>query len=123
MIIVLIFVKDVTAHMGTSFNVKLQTGFFERTPYTLNAKAEGLVFKPSAKNGAAVPIPAAGIKSIVFYEANRKMEIQTNELTEAYFANDADWFEAMMALKETLGMKIVCEMNQAMRKGADQTQA
>jgi len=40
------------------------------------------------------------------------MEIHTNELTEAYFANESNWLGAMKTVKETLGMKIVCEFNQ-----------
>lgn len=105
--------------MGTSINVKLQTGFFERTPCKLKATNEGLILKPSARNSAAFPIHAASIRSIVFYEANLKMEIHTDELTEAYFANDDEWLDAMMALKETLGMKIVCELNRTNKKGDD----
>jgi len=51
------------------------------------------------------------IKEITFYEARLKMEIQTKELTDAYFANESDWIDAMKAIKETFGIKIFCELN------------
>ena len=97
--------------MKTSVKVKLQTGYFERTPCRLKAVAEGVAFKPSTKGGGEISISAASIKSVTFYEANLKMEIQTDCLTEAYFANENDWLDAMRALREVLGMKITCEMN------------
>ena len=97
--------------MEPSVTVKLQTGFFERTDFKLMITAEGLTFKPVAKGDAKISIPIGSIKEITFYEARLKMEIQTKELTDAYFANESDWIDAMKAIKETFGIKIFCELN------------
>ena len=98
--------------MKTSVNVKVQTGFFERTDFKLKAAAEGLTFTPAEKDGAAISIPAARIRSIIFHEVRLRVEILADGLTEAYFANADDWLDALKTAKETLGMKIVCEMKQ-----------
>ena len=97
--------------MKPSVTVKLQTGFFERTDFELKFTAEGLTFKPVAKDGDKITIPAGSIKEITFYEAKLKMEVQTKEITDAYFANENDWLGAMKAIKEALGIKIFCELN------------
>ena len=94
-----------------SVAVKLQTGFFERTSFELTVTAEGLTFRRAAKNDDIVTIPAGSIKEIVFYEAKLKMEVQTKEITDAYFANESDWLDVMKTIKETLGIKIFCELN------------
>jgi len=94
-----------------SVTVKLQTGFFERTDFELIIKAEGLTFMPVDKDNNKISIPAGSIKEITFYEAKLKMEIQTKDLTDAYFANESDWFDAMKAIKDTIGIKIFCELN------------
>jgi len=91
--------------------VKLQTGFFKRSDYKLLITAEELTFKPVSKGDDKISIPAGSIKEITFVEAKLKMEIQTKELTDAYFANESDWLDAMKAIKETLGIKIFCELN------------
>ena len=91
--------------------VSLQTSFFERTPYKLRTTAEGLVFTPTRKICSTLSIPAADIVSVVFYEKRLKLEIEAKGTTEMYFANESDWLNAMKLLKETLGVRIVCEMN------------
>ena len=97
--------------MTNSVVVKLQTGFFERTPFKLKITAEGLAFRPSTNNHKALSIPAADIKSVTFYENRLKLEIEARVITEVYFTNSIDWLYAMKALKETLQIKILCEMN------------
>ena len=94
-----------------SVAVKLQTGFFERTDYKLKITAEGLTLTSVAKEKGKISIPAGSIKEITFYEAKLKMEVQTKELTDAYFASESDWLDAMRVLKEKLSVKIICEMN------------
>jgi len=96
--------------MKTSVSTKVQTGFFERTEYKLKASAEALTFEPASNCGAAFSIPASGIRSVTFHEAGLKMEIQADGMTEAHFASADDWSDAMNLIKETLGLKIVCEM-------------
>ena len=91
--------------------VKVHTGYFERIDFKLKAAAEGLTLKPSAKGGVTISIPAETIRSITFYEVMLKMEIQAADLTEVYFKNERDWLESMADVKETLGLKIICEMN------------
>jgi len=97
--------------MKRNVTVKLQTGFFERTDFKLTIKAEGLIFKSIANDDDKISIPAVSIKAITFYETKLKMEIQTKELTDTYFANKNDWLDAIKAIKETLGIKIFCELN------------
>ena len=97
--------------MKTGIAVKLQTGFFERTAHKLKTTTKRVTFSPNAKDGDKISIPAASIKVITFYEAKLKMEIEADDLTEAYFANADDWLDAMSALKENLSVKIICEMN------------
>jgi len=94
-----------------SVAVKLQTGFFERTDYKLKITAEGLTFQPVLKDDDEISIPAWSIREVTFYEAKLKMEIHTKELTDAFFANEGDWLDAMKAIKEALGIKIFCELN------------
>ena len=97
--------------MKTSVTVKLQTGLFEWTNFKLKATAQDLTFKPTAKSVAAISIPASSIRVITFYEEKLKMEIQTDTWTDAYFMNNEDWFETMMALKKALGLKLICEIS------------
>ena len=97
--------------MKTGVTVKLQTGFFERADFELKITAEGLTYKPVAKNTDMISIPAGSIKEITFYEVKLKMEIQTKEITDTYFANASDWVDAMRSIKEKLGIKIFCELN------------
>ena len=97
--------------MKTAINVKIQTGFFERTDFKLKVTAEGLSFQPTAKDRAEISISAQSVKSVTFYELKQKMEIQTDVLTDVYFANESDWLEAMKAMKENIAAKIICEMN------------
>jgi len=97
--------------MNHSVTVKLQTGFFERTDFELQVTAEELTFKPVTKDDDEISIPTGSIKEITFYETKLKMEIQTKELTDTYFATESDWIDAMKAIKETLGIKIFCELN------------
>jgi len=97
--------------MKRNITVKLQTGFFERTDFKLIITAVGLTYKPVAKTGDNISIPSGSIKAITFYEAKLKMEIQTKELSDTYFANKNDWLDAIKAAKETLGIKIFCELN------------
>ena len=97
--------------MKTTINVKIQTGFFERTDFKLKITAEGLTFKPAAKDRADISLSAASVKSVTFYETKLKMEIQSNILTDAYFSNESDWLDAMKAMKENVSAKIICEIN------------
>ena len=97
--------------MKAGVNVKVQTGYFERTDFKMKAGTEGFTFTPAAKGGAAISISAENIKSVTFQEVRLKMEIQANDLTETYFTNAGDWFDTMKVLKEKLGAKVVCEMN------------
>ena len=97
--------------MKRNVTVKLQTGFFERTDFKLKITTEGLTYKSVAKDGENISIPSGSIKAITFYEMKLKMEIQTKELTDTYFANKNDWLDAIKAIKETLGIKIFCELN------------
>ena len=97
--------------MKTSVSVKLQTGFFERTDFELKITAEGLTFKPVAKDNDKFTIPAGNIREIIFIEKQLKMVVQTKEITDAFFANESDWLDSMKAIKETLGVKIICELN------------
>jgi len=95
----------------TTINVKLQTGFFERTDFKLKITAEGLAFKPTAKDRVEISLSAANVKSVTFYEMKRKMEIQSDVLTDVYFASESDWLDAMKAMKENIAAKIICEIN------------
>jgi len=95
----------------TTINVKILTGFFERTDFKLKITAEGLIFKPITKGRADISISAASVKSVTFYETKLKMETQADVLTDAYFANESDWLEAMSAVKENITAKIICEIN------------
>ena len=97
--------------MKTSVDVKIQTGFFERTDFMLNIAAGSLVLKPIAKSGESISIPTSHIKSITFYEMKLKMEIQADVLTDAYFKSEGDWLDAMKALREETGVIIICEVN------------
>jgi len=97
--------------MKTTIPVKLQTGFFERTDFKWKITANGLTFKPAAKGGETISIPAAGIKTITFYETKLRIEIQSDMLTDVYLTNESDWLDAMKALKEKIGVKITCEIN------------
>jgi len=97
--------------MKPSITVKLQTGFFERTDFELTITAEGLTFRRGENDDDKITIPAGSIKEITFYEAKLKMEIQTREITDVYFANVNDWLDAMKAIKQALGIKIFCELN------------
>jgi len=92
-------------------NVKIQTGFFQRTDYILSIAAGSLVLKPIAKSGETISIPTSYIKSITFYETKLKMEIQADVLTDAYFKNEGDWLDAMKVLREETGVIIICEVN------------
>jgi len=95
----------------TAINVKIQTGFFERTDFKLKITAESLALKPTAKDRDEISISAASVKSVTFYGMKLKMEIQTDVLTDAYFANESDWLDAMKAMKEKIAAKIICEIN------------
>ena len=97
--------------MRTTINVKLQTGFFERTDFILLITADNLSFIPTTKDRGDISLHAANIKSVTFYVTKLKMEIQTDVLTDVYFANESDWFDAMKTLKEQTGVKIICEIN------------
>jgi len=97
--------------MTNSVVVKLQTGFFERTPFKLKITAEGLVFKPTTNNRDSLTIPVEDIKSVTFYEKKQKLEVEAKDITEVFFTNESDWLYAMKVFKETLCIKIVCEMN------------
>jgi len=92
-------------------NVKIQTGFFQRTDFTMVIATQGLVFKPNGKGGKTISIPASSIKSVTFYAMKHKMEIQTDVLIDAYFSSESDWLNVMKALQERTGVKITCEMN------------
>ena len=97
--------------MKTTINVKIQTGFFERSDFKMKITADSLTFKPTAKDRVEISISAASVKAVTFYETKLKMEIQSDVLTDAYFANESDWLDAMKALKEKTGVKIICEIN------------
>jgi len=97
--------------MKTGINVKLQTGMFERTDFKMNIAPEGLTFKPSKRGGDTISFPVTSIREITFYGARLQMEVQTNTLTDAFFANGDDFHDAINMLKETLKVKIICEFN------------
>jgi len=94
-----------------AINVKIQTGFFERTDFKLKITADSLTFKPTAKDRSDISISAARVKFVTFYERKLKMEIQADVLTDVYFANESDMLEAMKAMKENIAAKIICEIN------------
>ena len=94
-----------------TINVKIQTGFFERTDFNLKITAESLTFKPIAKDRACISISAASVKSVTLYEMKLKMEIHADVFTDVYFANESDWLDAMKAMKENIAAKIICEIN------------
>jgi len=96
--------------MRDSIAVRLQTGFFERSPYEMHVTTGGLVFRPIAKGCDALSIPAAGIESVTFYEKRLKLEIEAKGITEVYLTDESDWLGAMKAFRESLDTRIVCEM-------------
>ena len=97
--------------MKSGVNVKVRTGYFERMNFKIKIGVDGFTFTPAAKGGTAISIPTASIRSVTFQEVRLKMEIQADDLTETYFSDTGDWFDAIKELKEKLGAKIVCEMN------------
>ena len=97
--------------MSKGINVEVRTGLFARVKYKLKAAADGLTFTPAAKGGDKISIPAASIREITFYEARLQMEVQTNILTDAFFANADDLHDVMNTLKDNTELKIVCEFN------------
>ena len=96
--------------MRDSIAVRLQTGYFERSPYKMHVSAGGLIFHPSTKDCDALSIPIADIESVTFYEKILKLEIEAKVITEVYLANESDWQSAMKAFRESLDTRIVCEM-------------
>jgi len=96
--------------MRDSIAVRLQTGFFERSPYKMHVKAGGLFFQPATKGCEALSIPTAGIESVTFFEKSLKLEIETKGITEVYLTDESDWLAAMKAFRESLDTRIVCEM-------------
>jgi len=96
--------------MKDSIIVRLQTGFFERSPYKMHVTATGLVFKPVSRGRDAITISAAGIESVTFYEKRLKLEIEAKGITEVYLADEADWQGAMKAFRKSLNTRIICEI-------------
>ena len=97
--------------MKPCVRVKLRTGFFQRTDFKLKIAPEGLAFKSVSKDGGDVFISVESIKSVTFFGSNLRMEVSTDTLTDAYFMNESDWLRSMTALKEKLGVKVICEFS------------
>jgi len=96
--------------MRDSIAVRLQTGFFERSPYEMHVTAGGLVFQPATKGCDALSIPVAGIESVTFYEKGLKLEIEATCITEVYLADESGWLGALIAFRESLDTRIVYEI-------------
>ena len=92
--------------------VKLKTGYFAKTEYSLRIGKDGLCFVPLRGEGEKIVIAAADIKNVTLNEPKLKMEMQAaGGLYVVDIADTAGFQKTLQALKENIAAKIVCEMN------------
>ena len=92
--------------------VRMKTGFFEKTPYRLEAVEKGLRLTPvNADSAERIVLEQEDILSVTLTERKSpELEIQTRDTVYAGTLEEGYPFsEAVSYLNENLNVKITCE--------------
>ena len=94
------------------FIIRMKTGFFEKTPYRLEAIGKGLSLIPvTSESSERIVFKQEDILSVTLTQRRHpELEIQTRGVVYSGAFEDGYSFEAVASyLKENLNVKITCE--------------